>query len=622
MKAYSYTKSLILLAMSVIASTFVGCREDFDFDEVHGDKFVNLKKEEYKNVFEEAFCAGSSIDPSHNWGFVDMVSAEEMMSSQTRGSFPNANEWGQYIEVPEPLTQAQMDVVTEWFKSHQNPTGISVDWADYFLQQVSNNSTYAGNMNQLQDVTGHAYNCNNGTISENATVWDGTLTNPNDMNSRVYHKDRIMLVQESSTANFKYHETVSGEWHNKYVIIPGDEIDESVAGMYFLAFDYECYRNNIVNPDGYYWDWILKITPGVHRLTKRVMCEDLGAIGDFDFNDVVFDVSYVSGNRAYVTLLAAGATLPIYIGVKDDAHEVHNLFGVESRTMVNTNTDINGNPIYCKGVVSRPVVSFYVDGLSSTNPIELPIIVENGGTQFALDAANGEAPHKICVPRTVDWTTETVSIDSYYLNFSSWVEDQNNPFWTSGTTNNNEVGNVTPSNPTQDDYSQRVAASKEAACNEIVDLVGDDTSANVLAASKIARDKINAVNSLEEVATLKAEGLAAVQRAKDVNKEMENIEEGALGVKVVESISSGMCIDAKYFGKAKTKVTVTFMGCGSHLNIGYHTSDWSLQGSYNEETNGVVSIVITENLSSLQSCGLNWNLYWGDLPTSIYVKCE
>ncbi len=70
--------------------------------------------------------------------------------------------------------------------------------------------------------------------------------------------------------------------------------------------------------------------------------EDLGGIGDFDFNDVVFSVSHVSGQpHANVKPLAAGGTLPAYICFNKNDYsykgkEVHEMFGVGTKEMVNT----------------------------------------------------------------------------------------------------------------------------------------------------------------------------------------------------------------------------------------------------------------------------------------------
>ena len=68
-------------------------------------------------------------------------------------------------------------------------------------------------------------------------------------------------------------------------------------------------------------------TPSVNPNTIRIIAEDLSAAGgtDFDFNDVVLDVTF--GNPAKVVLTHAGGTLPLRIN-GNDAWEVHKLFGV------------------------------------------------------------------------------------------------------------------------------------------------------------------------------------------------------------------------------------------------------------------------------------------------------
>ena len=66
--------------------------------------------------------------------------------------------------------------------------------------------------------------------------------------------------------------------------------------------------------------------------------EDLGAIGDFDFNDVVLRLSAPENGISTVQLCAAGGTLPVQV-VYNDANvgrEVHTEFGVDVSTMVNT----------------------------------------------------------------------------------------------------------------------------------------------------------------------------------------------------------------------------------------------------------------------------------------------
>ena len=81
-------------------------------------------------------------------------------------------------------------------------------------------------------------------------------------------------------------------------------------------------------------------TPQTDNNSIRIVAEDLSAAGDtdFDFNDVVLDVTF--GNPATVILTHAGGTLPLRIN-GNDANEVHKLFGVwQGDDAINENTPL------------------------------------------------------------------------------------------------------------------------------------------------------------------------------------------------------------------------------------------------------------------------------------------
>ena len=111
--------------------------------------------------------------------------------------------------------------------------------------------------------------------------------------------------------------------------------------------------------DGYFSDWIVTIAeaksyrdnpPPSNDTEIVVIAEDLtidDAIPDFDFNDVVFKVKWnKTANTVNVELLAAGGTLPLYIGGTDgvftDGVEVHAKFAeVNPDKVITTGTMIN-----------------------------------------------------------------------------------------------------------------------------------------------------------------------------------------------------------------------------------------------------------------------------------------
>lgn len=405
-----FLKSIAVLAMGIFT---VGCSSDKDVYDP--DAATNQVKADYEAEFIRQF---GNIAPGHTWGF-----SSQTPLPKTRGANPEANNWGGYVEVPAPLTEDQLAVVTEWFSTHADPEGIAVNWSDFFVQQVS--STDNGrHMDYLTcgDGDEHIYNFNNGDGAVNGQVWGGELTNPDDQNSRVFHSDKIQFMVESSTTRFGYHNSLDASMYYRYVIIPGDRIDPIVAGMYFVGFDYEAHGQDAdkqISPDNFYNDWIVRVTPGLYKNSQRIIAEDFGEIGDFDFNDVVFDVRF-EWNAAIITVRAAGGRLPLTIG----GVEVHNALGVQPGVMVNTRG---------QNTVERPVAIFrvpFVNGYNyDYNANNIPVVVNNDGTEMLLTTEPGKAPAKICVSQAYRWAIERISIKTAYPDFSGYVANPSRSNW-------------------------------------------------------------------------------------------------------------------------------------------------------------------------------------------------
>ena len=156
----------------------------------------------------------------------------------------------------------------------------------------------------------------------------------------------------------------------------------------------------------------------------RVIAEDLsvGQSTDFDFNDVVFDVrrytkTTTKHNEGYVEIIlrAAGGTLPLYV----DGHEVHEAFGVDVSTMVNTGAQAAG----LNGKDDAEPVTFKVEKPQGSNIGEIakniPVYVIKNEIPCYLLAPIGEIASKIGVDCDYVWCTEREDIDHKY----SLIED-------------------------------------------------------------------------------------------------------------------------------------------------------------------------------------------------------
>ena len=421
----------------------------------HDDYAPVSKQEQYQAVFEKEF---GTVNPNVNWGFTPQqvfTFDKDGKLIGTRGANTEANQWYQYLTVPAPLTDAQKEVVRKWFQTHKNPQGLDVNWSDFFVQQVYKGGTKTEGSQSpetytiLKDgvptedkVTGSnqmdwlhcGNNSNVGDHINNFNGGDAGNMNVGEGDNK-FHNDKIMYMKDYNTTCFGFHDSYGQTYYdNSYVLIPGDIIDPIVAGMYFVGFDYQMQKSDNgdrrVYPDGYYSDWIVRVVPGLNapNAGMRVMVEDiidsnLASVtsSDWDFNDAVFDVRFEgSGNDRYavITLHAAGGTKYLTIGGQGtNGKEVHEALCVDQSTMVNTVKDQG---------VTRPVAIFRIhvaDNVNNAN--DIPVYV---GSQI-LEAKQGKATQKFCVPTDVRWMQERQQVRKTYNEFKDYVKDDAPKDW-------------------------------------------------------------------------------------------------------------------------------------------------------------------------------------------------
>lgn len=409
------------------------------------------------------------------------------------------------------VTDHEIKIVSEWFRTHKEGTPefeaakVSLNISEFFVQNVSKDKDRVDN-NQGDQLTilndsrpGH-------TGTEQATFgmdklvckeagkgsekYDPTqgwtdINNFNAGNTNFIPNDYNSIPDYPSSQYFSYRElklVTSGGTSDFACIVSlcDDEIEadkmtydwvlvrlawkETINNVeydregYYLAFDYSAHKNSAdfqYYRDGYYNNWIVKITPAYYKespKTKRVMCEDLGNTFDFDFNDVVFDVAFEETNGAIdavITLQAAGGTMPIYVGVNpsvDDSFESHQLLGKHS----------SDTPINVSGTVSEVssyrIKRFANAGAQNLNADDITVYVKNTkddqiysiaaanrGNLSAHDGSNGYnngdklsvgttgasmAPQKFAVGVGTRWMKESQQIETAY-HFEDWVRDSN-----------------------------------------------------------------------------------------------------------------------------------------------------------------------------------------------------
>ena len=371
-----------------------------------------IKEIQYKEAFEQAF---GKISPTQTWGFNQSI---------TRASYPNGNDWvNEGYNWPADITADELKAVKEVFGEEGEASYESlVDWDCFYVQQVyKGDSIYqdgygqdvygAGQMDWLcaYDPIGHKeivyglpeYNWQPTEI----TIYDDHVYNFNNSYSNDYGGRMLMINSSTQRFGFKSSTDNGHVFYNFRM--------EKINGNYYVGFDFEANGSNPneqVARDYVYDDWIVKIVPGKGITDKvkeegMIICEDLGTIGDFDFNDVVFYAKVWKSGKTEITLYAAGGTLDISVaGVN---------VGEVMGKMVNTG--LRNVPEY-----------YFVANNSYNSLIEIPIIVQSidaagNVTSYKLSAEMGKAPQKICVPLGFKWCLEYKPLYEAYPGFKNWT---------------------------------------------------------------------------------------------------------------------------------------------------------------------------------------------------------
>lgn len=443
-------KKIVLFMVSVLA--LASCSKSNDIYEGPKPTVEKTQLEKYQDAFVKEF---GQIAEDQNWGFTD-----QSVKSSTRGHNVNRNEWGTgngnggHVAVPKNVTANELALVkAEFAKKREGVQNtVNVNWTDFYVTQVSmGETTYKdGNGSSIGVGSAHMNQLKVKKLDLNdavggETAWEHVNDFNNGANTTVQQRSDLSeniightFMENSGTFDFAYHNTVDSKYHNEYIIIPGAEIDPSLASYYYVGFDFfaihpdgqEANKNMDVDRDWVFNDWIVRIAPGEFVGSQRIFVEDLITSdlnnidpSDWDFNDAVFDVFIYHNphwdggahNYAVITLRAAGGTLPLTIAGK----EVHQLFGVAQEKMVNTG--------YATGVEAAPV-QFRLTGsqVTSGNAKDIPVIVTaKDGKQYTLTAEPGQPTQKIAAPIAdhVKWLKERTHIKNGYPTFMQWIDD-------------------------------------------------------------------------------------------------------------------------------------------------------------------------------------------------------
>lgn len=408
-KIINFGAMLTIAAGAVVFNT--SCSSDNDMS-----NWKTPQQQEFSKQFTEQF---GSIASNQSWGFSNVGVYTMPNSTSTKTVIKTDMPDYQNYEPAPAVTQDEITQVAAAFQNiPENYVSEQLDYTRFFVQQVyMSHRTYKDGNGQ--DVDGSSK-------MNKLGVWTDDATNEHANDFNVEAGSTVLFVN-AGTKKFSYsNSSDSGKDYFDYIV-------KKVGNYYYVGFSFRAKGQNPneqVKGDNNYDDWIVRIAPakmkgGEDEYTARIIVEDLGSIGDFDYNDAVFD-AYIynkdGATYANITLLAAGGTLPLYICGVDEQVEVHEKFGVSTGTMVNT-----------KAGTDKPKVEFTLkiknETSSTFNANDIAIKVNNSGNWTTLSANVGEAPEKICVDNSYHWCDEKVNIKTDYPRFTEYVANPSTKNW-------------------------------------------------------------------------------------------------------------------------------------------------------------------------------------------------
>ena len=237
------------MAAVALSVAFTSCSHETD---VYNPDF---ESENLTNSYNEAFIRTFGQPAAdQDWGFGPVV-------ANTRVINVNGNMWEETPEVTDAektlvfnyvnMTKAQMKAA-----GHKYTEVFPKNITDYFVTQVyTGTDTYStwdgsstgilgsSHMDHLQIAMNASGKLSEGKYGSLEGSWSH-INNFNASSNTNYGGNT--LVNDGGTFDFAYNNSEDSKYHNKWIAVKGEDIDASLAGKYYICFDFIA-----VNPDAY-----------------------------------------------------------------------------------------------------------------------------------------------------------------------------------------------------------------------------------------------------------------------------------------------------------------------------------------------------------------------------------
>ena len=303
------------IAAVAMCAAFTSCSHDVD--PVSQEDLNNLEAEQIVNAYNQAFIATFG-QPAANqdWGFGTAATRSVTRAGNPRCDVEGKTWADEFKSVASPITPEERAAVIEEFSKVHNDLGETVNWTNYYVQQVySCKNQNTNKYPTFRDQNGtpqtknaweqmdkvlcgtfdvHANNFNANQDPGKVEVWDGKTYRADGQKQTYY--DEIQLIRDCNTQRFGYHNSLDSKNHYEYIIL-------KVNGAYYVGFDFcASYSFNTRTADG--------------GFVKDNYEQDPGIDGDTNYN------GYTLRSNDEVKWNEDG-TIKGYLGGDKDVHRDH-----------------------------------------------------------------------------------------------------------------------------------------------------------------------------------------------------------------------------------------------------------------------------------------------------------
>lgn len=364
---------------------FVGCSKTDVFEENNAN-IVADQKSEYCTNFEAKY---GKVAPNQSWDFTGYSSMTRAGESVTLTGINDPEFFEQHLHRDKDVLKNEDKGIKSVAEKDFNPY-VSVNLYPAFCSDETKKNDH---FRLVVNYNGQQTNISTLKI-KNQSWWNSQATCPAQSGKGI----NTMALKTAENVSWAIQYLVKDKGKTKVVkTVTISKFKEVVAN----GNTYWCFNFDNATPD--YYELIYLVSPMPYPITKRYFVEDLGSKDDFDFNDIVFDVSQDETGKQKCIIRAMGGTLDFTLNIGQTSW-TKSVEGVAKGYVVETMYNTNATPKW-----DDNLAEFDVTGWNPQNN-NITVLVKSkasGNVIITIPFPKmGEVPMIIAVKDFVNWQLE------------------------------------------------------------------------------------------------------------------------------------------------------------------------------------------------------------------------